>query len=553
MYADKGESQSFNGLFIGSDETSNSKYTIVHQTNDVNMENEMADSGANTYYVKKPSVNNPDNCNNLGSSSSVFYRKPCNCAKSHCLKLYCECFARGCACDNCNCRNCMNNYLHEGDRRRAIKRTLERNPLAFHPKIGDGERRHPSGCNCKRSGCLKNYCECYEAKISCSDLCRCQGCLNTEEGRMQKNFQAKPFFTARQETPLHKKFHTSEVVEAMCRRIIAVLSEATLQNVPSVLQERIIIEEFGRCLEKILESITRLRIMDHLSDYSSAEKYGHVDNPDFVTVLPTLQDSLSLQTANQDQTTTHRNPDCCYSFDQAFQKFCSDNEYGNSEHSRLCSSTTMEQHELGSIKQKNNSSTIENRYTSEYSEDYRFPTTQSVESLDKPLISSSFPDFCNLISFSQHQPESPQSYTHDVHDGCVEADYPKTLRPESYVLSTNLQFPNVSDSGAVGNSQLHSQAFEISSREYHGNHCGGNINEFSTTNPIGTVLGSSLDENEHLTTACGEDEEVNTAIAALLNVSLQYHQNPFNLSSEVDFIGLTEETASIQLYSDEIS
>ncbi|CAH8638493.1 unnamed protein product [Heterobilharzia americana] len=405
------------------------------------MENEMADSGANTYYVKKPSVNNPDNCNNLGSSSSVFYRKPCNCAKSHCLKLYCECFARGCACDNCNCRNCMNNYLHEGDRRRAIKRTLERNPLAFHPKIGDGERRHPSGCNCKRSGCLKNYCECYEAKISCSDLCRCQGCLNTEEGRMQKNFQAKPFFTARQETPLHKKssclmydedllcskenyirlphanqafgqiigtslpnvsyeyipdsslFHTSEVVEAMCRRIIAVLSEATLQNVPSVLQERIIIEEFGRCLEKILESITRLRIMDHLSDYSSAEKYGHVDNPDFVTVLPTLQDSLSLQTANQDQTTTHRNPDCCYSFDQAFQKFCSDNEYGNSEHSRLCSSTTMEQHELGSIKQKNNSSTIENRYTSEYSEDYRFPTTQSVESLDKPLFHQVFQTF----------------------------------------------------------------------------------------------------------------------------------------------------------------
>lgn len=61
--------------------------------------------------------------------------------------------------------------------------TLERNPTAFHPKIGrgEGERKHTKGCNCKRSGCLKNYCECYEAKISCSDLCRCQGCRNTED------------------------------------------------------------------------------------------------------------------------------------------------------------------------------------------------------------------------------------------------------------------------------------------------------------------------------------------------------------------------------------
>ena len=27
------------------------------------------------------------------------------------------------------------------------------------------DRRHTKGCNCKRSGCLKNYCECYEVYI----------------------------------------------------------------------------------------------------------------------------------------------------------------------------------------------------------------------------------------------------------------------------------------------------------------------------------------------------------------------------------------------------
>jgi hypothetical protein len=30
--------------------------------------------------------------------------------------------------------------------------------------VGD-ERRHNKGCNCKRSGCLKNYCECYEVLL----------------------------------------------------------------------------------------------------------------------------------------------------------------------------------------------------------------------------------------------------------------------------------------------------------------------------------------------------------------------------------------------------
>lgn len=119
-------------------------------------------------------------------------RKPCNCTKSQCLKLYCECFANGEFCNSCNCINCANNLKCEEERQKAIKQCLERNPHAFHPKIGKSrgdmmERRHTKGCNCRRSGCLKNYCECYEAKILCSELCKCVSCKNYEDSCERKN------------------------------------------------------------------------------------------------------------------------------------------------------------------------------------------------------------------------------------------------------------------------------------------------------------------------------------------------------------------------------
>ncbi|XP_006885390.1 PREDICTED: protein lin-54 homolog [Elephantulus edwardii] len=127
----------------------------------------------------------------IPSESASRPRKPCNCTKSLCLKLYCDCFANGEFCNNCNCTNCYNNLEHENERQKAIKACLDRNPEAFKPKIGKGkegesDRRHSKGCNCKRSGCLKNYCECYEAKIMCSSICKCIGCKNFEESPERK-------------------------------------------------------------------------------------------------------------------------------------------------------------------------------------------------------------------------------------------------------------------------------------------------------------------------------------------------------------------------------
>lgn len=118
--------------------------------------------------------------------------KPCNCKRSKCLKLYCECFAAGVYCKGCNCGECLN--VTEMDVReieaRAVRRQERDGPDEFTGRVrhcdADGtpapksrkKQTKKEGCFCKRSRCLKKYCECFQAGGYCDVTCHCDNCLN---------------------------------------------------------------------------------------------------------------------------------------------------------------------------------------------------------------------------------------------------------------------------------------------------------------------------------------------------------------------------------------
>jgi len=271
--------------------------TNLNSTNSNSTANKSKLIIANFQNGPKISSTNETQINELATQNVANPRKPCNCTRSQCLKLYCDCFAAGEFCQNCNCQSCFNNLDHEEHRQKAIKQCIDRNPHAFHPKIGKGkttaqdiERRHTKGCNCRRSGCLKNYCECYEAKILCTNLCKCCACKNYEDSYERKSlmhlvdavdirstmhstttgnfgkendplwsneFRSKLPVPSVQDRVLSCSFITNDLVDAAAQCLIAQAEKSQKIGLNTKETEKAIIKEFGSCLTQIINATNR--------------------------------------------------------------------------------------------------------------------------------------------------------------------------------------------------------------------------------------------------------------------------------------------------------
>ena len=130
-------------------------------------------------------VNNKNNMNinyiKTDSNNMPNSRVHCTCKKTKCIKKYCECYSSGNLCYNCKCENCENKPYFIENKNNIIKKEEENNNDIIDLNEDENEEKKLIICTCSKSGCNKNYCECFKAKVKCNNKCRCIKCLNKQD------------------------------------------------------------------------------------------------------------------------------------------------------------------------------------------------------------------------------------------------------------------------------------------------------------------------------------------------------------------------------------
>ena len=131
--------------------------------------------------LKKSDKSNDNSLNSNTNKHNMFFTDyglgyKCNCQKTQCNKYYCQCYREKRYCFNCNCQGCNNQKPeYQSSNKHPIKEEIKEQKEIFVT------------CTCTKSGCNKNYCECFKSGLKCNGSCRCRNCENCEGGKTDKN------------------------------------------------------------------------------------------------------------------------------------------------------------------------------------------------------------------------------------------------------------------------------------------------------------------------------------------------------------------------------
>ena len=239
------------------------------------------------FVCKKMSMDMEDDVTNSNASSKKYMG--CNCKNSGCLKRYCECFSRMKYCDsNCQCKNCLNNIKFEKERTEAIKIYLVKSPVSFKKINMD---LNNITCNCKKSNCLKNYCECFQFGLKCTYNCGCVDCKN-------RNLLEKKLFFVENNCDINSKKGTNNISPE-----IKINIDDNINNNTIKLQE----EE-----ESNTNEVNTNKINNNLNKIENTKK--SINNPQFI-VNKAVNNDNNNNIINNISSTKQKNRTRFFSFD----------------------------------------------------------------------------------------------------------------------------------------------------------------------------------------------------------------------------------------------
>jgi hypothetical protein len=155
-------------------------YNYLNGNNIFKQNNYTPEKNPNFNLNQNMNLETPINNNNQNNTKTKFftnhnYGYKCSCSKTQCNRKYCECYNSGNYCIDCNCKNCNNKPPENSYTNKHLNDESSKN------------KKEKIICTCTKSGCNKNYCECFKNGQKCSELCRCISCENNDKIAHKKN------------------------------------------------------------------------------------------------------------------------------------------------------------------------------------------------------------------------------------------------------------------------------------------------------------------------------------------------------------------------------